>query len=193
MIHIWRPLSLWEGRWWGGKRQKWDVLGRRDVGGTKCSGRPIFIFFITENWVYAMTRHHADQNVNISLTRKLPIDSGVRQWIHPLMIPLHWLWAKSNNRTLGKFECNGHTGIPGLWTQVLDAGLWTLDPGLWTLDSGCWTLDVRLWTLDSGRWTLYSGRLTLEARLWTLDSGCRTLDPGCWTLDAGRWTLDARS
>ena len=29
----------------------------------------------------------------------------------------------------------GHTGIPGLWTQELDAGLWTLDPGRWTLDA----------------------------------------------------------
>ena len=38
----------------------------------------------------------------------------------------------------------GHTGIPALWTQELDAGLWTLDAGFWTLDSG-------LWTLDSGR------------------------------------------
>ena len=30
----------------------------------------------------------------------------------------------------------GHNGIPGLWTQVSDAGLWTLDASLWTLDSG---------------------------------------------------------
>ena len=29
---------------------------------------------------------------------------------------------------------SGHTGIPELWTQELDAGLWTLDAGLWTLD-----------------------------------------------------------
>ena len=31
---------------------------------------------------------------------------------------------------LGEFSINlhlnGHTGIPGLWTQVLDTGLWTL-------------------------------------------------------------------
>ena len=40
----------------------------------------------------------------------------------------------------------GDTGIPGLWTQELDAGLWTLD-------SGCWTLDAGLWTLDPGRYT----------------------------------------
>ena len=37
-----------------------------------------------------------------------------------------------------------HTGIPGLWTQELDAELWKLD-------SGCWTLNVGGWILDSWR------------------------------------------
>ena len=32
------------------------------------------------------------------------------------------------------------TGIPGLWTQVLDAGLWMLDVTLRKLGSGHWTL-----------------------------------------------------
>ena len=62
---------------------------------------------------------------------------------------------------------NKHTRIPGLWTQVLNAGLWTLDSGRWTLDPGCWALDAGLWSLDSGRW-----------------------DAGCYTLDAGLWALD---
>ena len=35
-----------------------------------------------------------------------------------------------------------HTGIPGLWTQELDAELWTLDDGLWTLDDGPWMLHL---------------------------------------------------
>ena len=61
--------------------------------------------------------------------------------------------------------------IPGLWTQELVAGLWTLDSGLWTLGSGRWTLDSGHWTLDAGRWTLDSGRWTLDAEPWTLDSG----------------------
>ena len=56
-----------------------------------------------------------------------------------------------------KSRDKGHTGIPGLWTQVLDAGLWTLDSGLWTLDSGRWTLDSGLWMLDPRRWTLDAG------------------------------------
>ena len=34
-----------------------------------------------------------------------------------------------------------YTGIPGLWTQELDAGLWTLDSGRWTLGAGPWTLN----------------------------------------------------
>ena len=46
------------------------------------------------------------------------------------------------------------TGIPGLWTQELDAGLWTLDTGLWTLES-------RHWMLDTGRSMLHFGRLAL--------------------------------
>ena len=41
-------------------------------------------------------------------------------------------------------KIKGHTRIPGLSTQELDAGLWTLDAGLWTLDS-------RRWTPDTGR------------------------------------------
>ena len=47
-----------------------------------------------------------------------------------------------------------HTGIPGLWTQELDAGLWTLDSGRCPLGAGDWTLDTGPWTLDTGRWTL---------------------------------------
>ena len=47
-----------------------------------------------------MTRHHVD----MLLTRNLPFESEARQWTHPLMISLHCLWAKSNNRTRGQFE-----------------------------------------------------------------------------------------
>ena len=75
-----------------------------DVGGwgiRKCSRRPIFIFSIKENWICTVTRYHAN---NILLTRNLPFDSDVRQWCHPLMISLNYLWANSNNRTRGQFE-----------------------------------------------------------------------------------------
>ena len=58
-------------------------------------------FFIKENWICIMTRHHAN---NILLTRNLPFDSNNCQWNHPLMIPLHCLRAKSNDRTSGQFE-----------------------------------------------------------------------------------------
>ena len=33
-----------------------------------------------------MTRHHAESNINILLTRNLPIDSGVGQRSHPLTL-----------------------------------------------------------------------------------------------------------
>ena len=80
-----------------------------DVGGwgfSECSGRPIFVFFIKENGICAMTRYHAEPNISMLLTRNLPFGSGVRQWSHPLMILLHCLWAKSNNRTRDQFECD---------------------------------------------------------------------------------------
>ena len=86
--------------------QKWDTSGRREVGGSECSGRPVFTFFIKENWICAMTRHYAESKINILLTRNLPTDSCVRRWSHLLMIPLHCLWVKSNNRKHGQFECD---------------------------------------------------------------------------------------
>ena len=60
--------------------QRWGV--------TVCYGRPIFIFFIKENWICVMARHHTEPKTNTLLTRNLPFDSDVRQWSHPLMIPL---------------------------------------------------------------------------------------------------------
>ena len=47
-----------------------------------------------------MTRHY-DNN---TLAGNLPFDSDVKQGSYPLMIPLHCLWAKSNNRTGGQSE-----------------------------------------------------------------------------------------
>ena len=90
---------------WREVRQKWDVIGRRGWGCSECSGRPIFIFFIKEDWICAMTKHHAESNINILLTRNFPFDSDIRQ-SHLLMILLHCLWVKLNNRTRGQFECD---------------------------------------------------------------------------------------
>ena len=69
-------------------------------GVSECSGSPIFIFFIKENWICVMTSHHAEPNINILLTRNLLFDSYVRQWSHPL----HCLWAKLNDRMRGRFR-----------------------------------------------------------------------------------------
>ena len=50
-------------RGWGGGLGKTEMLP--DVSGwgwgiNQCSERPIFIFFIKENWICAMTRHHGE-------------------------------------------------------------------------------------------------------------------------------------
>ena len=86
-------------------RQEWaDVIGRRGWGLVSVLDLQSLFSFIRENWICAMTRHHAEPNINISLTKKFPFDYDVRQWFHPLMIPLHCLWAKSNNRTRGQYS-----------------------------------------------------------------------------------------
>ena len=63
VVHTWGPL--WRG--WGkggwGVRKKWDAIGRKGWGVSECSGRPLFIFFIKENWICALTRHHAEPNI----------------------------------------------------------------------------------------------------------------------------------
>ena len=78
VIHIW--YLLW------GKGMEWRGGG---VGGGE------------ENWISTMTSRHAEPNINILLTRNPPFDSDVRQWTHPLMIPLNVY-----NRTRGQFECD---------------------------------------------------------------------------------------
>ena len=37
------------------------------------------VFFIKENWICAMTRHHVEPNINILLKKNLPFDSAVSQ------------------------------------------------------------------------------------------------------------------
>ena len=54
------------------------MLSDVEVGGlAECSGRPIIIFFIKENWICAMTRYHDDPNCRL-LTRNFPFESGIR-------------------------------------------------------------------------------------------------------------------
>ena len=58
-----------------------------DVGGwgvSECSGRPVFILFIKKEGLVPWP--------DIMLSQTLI------KWSHPLMIPLHCLWAKSNNK-----------------------------------------------------------------------------------------------
>ena len=66
-----------------------------------------YLFFLLKKIGFcAITWHHAEPNISILLSRNLPFDSDVTQWRHLLIIPLHCLWAKSNNRTRGQFECD---------------------------------------------------------------------------------------
>ena len=86
---------------WGRGKGKNEMLSDVGVWGVSvCSRLPTF-FFIKKNWIYTMTRHHAN---NVLLARNLPFDSDGRRWNNPLIIPLHCLLAKSNNRTSGQFE-----------------------------------------------------------------------------------------
>ena len=39
-------------------------------------------------------------------------------------------------------KIKGHTRIPGIWTQELDVGRWTLGAGLRTLDARLWILKL---------------------------------------------------
>ena len=48
------------------------------VRGADCSRRPIFNFFVLKKNGFAPW-HYAQSNINILLTKNLPIDSGVRQ------------------------------------------------------------------------------------------------------------------
>ena len=93
-----------------------------------------------------------------------PANSGpmfVKNWLNSFAMPISLV---TSFLLITSLADRRHTGIHGLWTQELDAGLWTLDSGLWTLDAGLWTLDSGLWTLDVELWTL-------DAGLWTLDAG----------------------
>ena len=74
-----------------GLRKKWDVIWRR-AGFGQVFWTSNFYFFNKENWIWAMTRHHAN---NILLTRNLPFDSDVRQlnhpkWYHCIVCCLNW-------------------------------------------------------------------------------------------------------
>ena len=59
------------------------------------------LFFLLQKigyWVCAMTRHNASQT-SIYYWQQILL-------LTLLMIPLHFLWAKSNNRTRGQSECD---------------------------------------------------------------------------------------
>ena len=85
MMYIWRPV--W-GKWGLAKTKMScyrSMCGR--CGDSKCSGRPIFIFFYKKKLDLRHDQTSCCVKHNILLTRNLPTDSGVRQWSHSLLIP----------------------------------------------------------------------------------------------------------
>ena len=55
------PTLRRKGRGGGGEGTN-EMLSDVGGGGSKCSGRPIF-FFLKENWICAITRHHAEPTI----------------------------------------------------------------------------------------------------------------------------------
>ena len=68
----------------------------------------LYFFIFKDNYIWVMTRYHVN---NILLTRDLPFVfvSDSRQWSHPLMIPMHCLWAKSNHSLRSQFKCAAYS------------------------------------------------------------------------------------
>ena len=87
------------------------------------------LFLIKENWIFALTGHHVEPNIDILFARNLPFESYVRQWSHPLMIQLHYLWAKSNNRTCGELV------LFLFWFLLFTCTVWLLFHSLFTFSS----------------------------------------------------------
>ena len=93
VMYIWR--RVWGGEW--------------GCGGSEFFGRPILIFYIKKNWIalwpdmLSRILIYYWQEI-LLLTLGKPWEPNW-QWSHSLMIPLHCLSTKSNNKTRGQFEC----------------------------------------------------------------------------------------
>ena len=79
-------------------------------GVSECPERPIFTFFIKENWICAETRHHAEPNINTLLTRiflvTLTSDSeAILWWYHCRLIWTMEHVVNLNVTWLGFFFC----------------------------------------------------------------------------------------
>ena len=61
----------------GGEKAKMGCYRTQGVGGQRVFCKSNLYFFVKENWIFAMTRRHAEPN-NILLTRHLSFDSDFR-------------------------------------------------------------------------------------------------------------------
>ena len=84
-------------------RKKWDVIRRMGLRGWSVLEVQSLLFLLKQirfgPWLDIMLMiYYWQQN--------LPFDSDIRQWSHPLMIPLRCLWAKTTHRKRGQFKCD---------------------------------------------------------------------------------------
>ena len=81
--------------------QKWDVIGHRGWGLTSVLAVQSLLkkigFAPWPDIILSQTLYSEIRNL---------LDSDVRQCSHSLIISLHYLQAKSNNRTCDQFECD---------------------------------------------------------------------------------------
>ena len=84
----------------GKSKNKWKTIypkNHKNFKNSEC--RVQFYWFL-------LKKREKKSEIFYILTRNLPIESGVGQWSHLLMIPLHCLWVKSNNRTRSQCKCD---------------------------------------------------------------------------------------
>ena len=74
---------------WEGVRQKWDVIGCKEVEGWRVFLTSNLYFFLLKKIGFAPWPDIMLSQTLILLTKNLLFDTDARQWSHPLMIPLH--------------------------------------------------------------------------------------------------------
>ena len=114
-----------------------------------------FEFSTKENWICTMNRHHAEPNINILFTKKFPFDSDFIHRSHPLMISLHWLWAKSNNRIRDQFEYDVTSFLLLFWFRSFTCTVLLLSRSLLKSVGGSFEIGcprLRAWKKFGRRW-----------------------------------------
>ena len=100
-----------------------------------------FGFWTKENWIL--------------FTKKFPFDSDFIHRSHPLMISLHWLWAKSNNRIRDQFEYDVTWFLLLFWFRSFTCTVLLLSHSLLKSVGGSFEIGcprLRAWKKFGRRW-----------------------------------------